>query len=341
MLRTIILVSALSFAMGCSGAPAGNGPGGQNTNVPNKVAAVPTPDADLQKQISAIAEEAKGKVGVYAVILETGESVGFNKNERFAMQSVVKLPISMAVLKMVEQDKLDLEEKIGVTKDDFVRPGMRSRIRDANPEGGELTVRELLRFAISESDGTASDVLQRLAGDARGVQSYIDSLGIVEMEVRRTHKEFGNDWQMQYENWASPEGAVALLTALHAGEGISAEHREVLLKFMTESNNPDKRLKGMLPPGTIVAHKTGTGGTQNGITSATNDIGIITLPNGDHMAIAVFVGDSSADEKTRESVIAKIARAVWEKWSGVKPAETKASEPAGNNIDFNLRHSVN
>jgi hypothetical protein len=28
----------------------------------------------------------------------------------------------------------------------------------------------------------------------------------------------------------------------------------------------------------VVAHKTGTGGTQNGITSATNDIGIILCP---------------------------------------------------------------
>ena len=67
--------------------------------------------------------------------------------------------------------------------------------------------------------------------------------------------------------------------------------------------------------GTIVAHKTGTGGTQNGITGATNDIGIITMPNGKHLAIAVFVSDSPADEKTREAVIAKIAKACWDRWS--------------------------
>ena len=47
-------------------------------------------------------------------------------------------------------------------------------------------------------------------------------------------------------------------------------------------------------------------------TAATNDIGVITLPNGKHVAIAVFVADSPADEITREATIAKIAKAVWD-----------------------------
>jgi beta-lactamase class A len=75
------------------------------------------------------------------------------------------------------------------------------------------------------------------------------------------------------------------------------------------------RLKGMLPAGTPVAHKTGTGGTRDGVTSATNDVGIITLPNGKHIAIAAFVGDSRADEKTREAVIARAAKAAWDTWN--------------------------
>ena len=87
---------------------------------------------------------------------------------------------------------------------------------------------------------------------------------------------------------------------------------------MTDSTPGAKRLKNLLPAGTAVAHKTGTSGTQNGITAATNDIGIITLPNGKHIAIAIFVSDSPADEKTREAVIAKIAKAVWNRWNDPK-----------------------
>jgi beta-lactamase class A len=62
----------------------------------------------------------------------------------------------------------------------------------------------------------------------------------------------------------------------------------------------------------VVAHKTGTGGTQNGITSATNDIGIITLPNGTHLAVAVFVSDSGANDETRDAIIARLAKAAWD-----------------------------
>ena len=80
---------------------------------------------------------------------------------------------------------------------------------------------------------------------------------------------------------------------------------------MAESPTGPKRLKGLLPSGTVVAHKTETSGTDNGVTAATNDLGIVTLPNGQYLAIAVFVSDSPADEETREGVIAKIARAIW------------------------------
>ena len=59
-----------------------------------------------------------------------------------------------------------------------------------------------------------------------------------------------------------------------------------------------------------VAHKTGTSYTnQEGITAATNDVGIITLPDGSHLIISVFIKDAHADEATREAVIARIAAA--------------------------------
>jgi beta-lactamase class A len=83
---------------------------------------------------------------------------------------------------------------------------------------------------------------------------------------------------------------------------------------MANSTPGAKRLKGLLPAGTRVAHKTGTDGTVNGMTRATNDIGIITLPGGRHLAIAVFIKDSTADETTREGTIARIAKAVFDAW---------------------------
>jgi len=268
---------------------------------------------ELQTQLEQAASAAKGRVGVAAVVLETGETINLNPHDHFPMQSVYKLPISMAVMQNVDAGKLKLEQRVRVTKDDFGSRGQHSPIRDQNPDGTELTVSELLRFAISESDGTASDVLMRLAGGRVAVQMYLTDLAITDMIVLNTEKELGQDWQAQYRNSASPEAAVALLRALYERRGLSESSQSLLLKFMTESTPGAKRLKGLLPAGTVVAHKTGTSGNEKGITAATNDIGIITLPNGRHLAIAVFVSDSPTDEVTREGVIARIAKAIWDK----------------------------
>lgn len=273
-------------------------------------------NAELQNQLSQIASTAKGRVGVAAVVLETGDTVSLNPHDHFPMQSVYKLPIGMAVMKQVDAGKIKLDQKVWVTKEDFVRRGQHSPIRDRNPNGVEISVSELLRFAIAESDGTASDVLMRLAGGPEAVQSYLSELKITDMIVLDTEKELGQDSQVQYRNWATPEAAVALLRALHERQGLSESSQTLLLKYLTDSKPGAKRLKGQLPAGTVVAHKTGTSGTQKGITAATNDIGIISLPNGKHLAIAVFVSDSPADEATREGVIARIAKAVWDKNSG-------------------------
>jgi beta-lactamase class A len=280
-------------------------------------------DAELEKQFAEIAKDAKGKVGVAAVTLETGDAAFLNEQGQYPMQSVYKLPISMAVMDQVRQGKLELDEKIGVTKDDMVRPGQASVIRDKNPNGGEYTIRELIRLALVESDGTASDVLMRVAGGADEIQAYLTQIGIRDIKVLNTEKEMGSDWQVQYQNTATPIAAIELLirleraTALDEMEGrvdANMNAAELFLRTMSEAVTGPRRLKGLLPKTTVVAHKTGTSGSREGVTAATNDIGIIYLPNGKDFAIAVFVSDSPADEKTRDAVIARIAKAAWDRW---------------------------
>lgn len=313
LLTYICLFASGSFA--CSGRISSQ-PNAPTTRSDSQVAQTNDPeDHVLQSQLDPIASIAKGKVGVAAVVLETGETVSLNPNGHFPMQSVYKLPIGMALMKQVDAGKIKLDQKVRVTKDDFVGPASHSPIRDKYPNGTELTVDELLAWMLLESDGTASDVLMKLAGGPEAIQAYLTELKITDLIVLDTEKAFAQDHSLQYRNWTTPEAAVALLRALHERRGLSESSQGLLLKLMAESNTGPKRLKGLLPAGAVVAHKTGTSGTENGITAATNDIGIITLPNGRHLAIAVFVSDSPADEATREGVIAKIARAVWDKWS--------------------------
>ena len=302
-------------------------------------------DVQLEKQFAEIAKDAKGKVGVAAVVLETGDAALLNAADHYPMQSVYKLPISMAVMDQVRLGKLALDEKVGVTKDEFVRPGQASPLRDKNPNGGEFTIRELIRLALVESDGTASDVLMRIAGGPIAVQDYLSQIGIRDMKVVNTEKDFAKDWKTQYENWSTPAAAIELLRFVQTDSNASVNERAsdqsartlpdgrvsagnsnsplemeseaaiyLILDYMEKAITGPNRLKGLLPQGTRVAHKTGTSGSRSGVTAATNDIGIIDLPNGKHLAIAVFVADSPANERTREGVIARIAKAAWDRW---------------------------
>jgi beta-lactamase class A len=294
-------------------------------------------DQKLQNQVEQIASAAKGKVGVAAVVLETGKSVSLSPRDHFPMQSVYKLPIGMAVMKQVDAGKIQLEQKVRVTKDDFIGRAAHSPIRDKYPNGAELRVVQLLQFALSESDGTASDVLMKLAGGAEAIQAYLSELGIKDVIVRDTEKALAQDHSLQYLNWATPDAAVSLLRALHDRRGLSERVKSWLMVLMTNSTPGAKRLKGLLPAGTIVAHKTGTSGTEKGVTAATNDIGIITLPNGKHLAIAVFVADSPADEATREGVIAKVAKAIWDAESGKQNAVITKQTAGSKRRDAMLR----
>ena len=270
----------------------------------------------LADQFAALAVPAQGKVGAAAVLVETGESVSIEGNQRFPMQSVYKFPIGLAILHKVDAGALTLDQSVTVEAADMVPAGLHSPIRDRFPKGITMHLRDLLRFMISESDGTASDVLLRMAGGPGPVTEYIQNLGIHGIAVATSEAEMAQGPMVQYRNWATPLAMASLLVKFQGGAGLSPASQALLMQWMTESPTAPHRLKGLLPPGTAVAHKTGTSGTSNGLTRATNDVGLIALPDGRHLALAVFVSDSTAPEATRESVIAKIARAAWDHWTG-------------------------
>jgi beta-lactamase class A len=292
------------------------------TPVPEKI------DTELETELAKIAEAAKGRVGVGAVLIETGETAYLDRTGRYPMQSVYKVPIAMAVLKMVDEGRVRIDQEVSITPDDFVRRGFYSPIRNKNPQGTLLPVSEVLRSSVSESDGTATDVLLDLAGGPQAVMTYLNGIGVSDLIVADSVKSISEDWETQYRNWSTPEGSIMLLRALHERRaGLSEQITTLLLKLMTETETGDRRIKRAIPDDATVAHKTGTGGTEKGITGATNDVGIITLPDGRHILLAIYVSDSPGNMAIREKVIADIARAVIEKWD---PSSSSAKPSAVN-----------
>jgi beta-lactamase class A len=270
----------------------------------------------LTERFAELAKTSGGRVGICVQSVDGGDAQTLNGGERFPMQSVYKLPIAMAVLDLVDRGTLTSSQTVTLGPADMADVHFHSPLRDAHPRGGiAISVRDLIRAAIVDSDGVASDALYRLAGGGTRVTAYLRRLGITGMGVVATEREMAKDPMAQYRNYATPRAAVDLLRVLWAGRGVSSAARELLLKDLAESVPGANRIKGQLPAGTAVAHKTGTDATRGGLTRATNDIGIITLPDGRHLALAVFVKDSTADESTRERTIAAAARLAFDAWT--------------------------
>ena len=267
----------------------------------------------LKAEIEEIISSSKGTVGAAMMDLESRKSFVFNKNVEFPMQSVYKFPLAMAVLDQVDRGKLSLDQKIFVAKKDLP-PNTWSPLREKYIDGNvELPLSEILTYTVSQSDNNGGDILFRLLGGTANVQKYIRSLGVKDIQIAATEQEMRAAWNVQFANWCKPQAMLKLLEIMYQGKNLSKSSSDFLRKIMTETTSGANRIKGNLPTGTSVAHKTGTSGTnEKGVTAAVNDAGIVTLPNGKKFAVVVFVSNTTDDIKIAESIIAKISKAAWD-----------------------------
>jgi beta-lactamase class A len=266
----------------------------------------------LQKQIRAIADEAHGKVSAACSLPGSALNCDLNPNTQPPMQSVFKLPLAVTVLHQIEQGTLSLDQPVRFLPQDRILPHVYSPLQDQYPDAGvDVPLRELLRLDVALSDNVAADILLRLVDGPKAVNTYVAELGIGGFHLQDSEAGLHHEVSVQYRNWFEPAGAVKLLRRISDNSPLTSEHTDLLLGWMT-SDVRTRRLEGDLPTGTRVAHKSGTSDVDNGVAHATNDIGLIALPDGRRIAIAVFVTDSTADEVTRERVIARIARAAYD-----------------------------
>lgn len=267
----------------------------------------------LSDRIDKILEGKNTVTGVAVCTIGSTDTVSVNGSAHLPMQSVFKFHVALAVLDRVDAGVLALDQKIHLTKADLL-PDTWSPIRDKYPNAEvSLTIGQLIEYTVAQSDNNGCDILLRLIGGTQATEGYLHRIGSTDVEIKASEEQMHAQWDVQYQNWTTPKSAVWLLSQFCAGKTLSAHSRDFLYGIMESTATGTKRLKGLLPTGTVVAHKTGSSDTNSaGITAATNDIGIVTLPDGSAYAIAVFVSDSSEDNTTNEAIIAEISQAAWQ-----------------------------
>lgn len=269
-------------------------------------------DSNLRKDIASIIENKKATVGV-AIIYNGTDTLTVNNQYRYPMMSVYKFHLALAILDNLDKRGLSLDQQIYVPQS-ALYPNTHSPLRDAKPEGNfYMTARELLKYSVALSDNNACDILFSFLGSTDYVEHYIKNLGIQKIAITKTEKDMSANFDYQYDNWTTPYAAVELLKTFHQQKLFAPVYKDFLWNTLIETSTGKDKIKGLLPEGTIVGHKTGMSSrNSNGVKAADNDLGFIILPNGRILYIAVFIVNSVENDATNASIIAQISKAAYD-----------------------------
>lgn len=312
------------------------------------------PAADLQRtlrpKLEALAARSGGTVAVTVLDLASGRRVSVGGSKRMPMMSVFKLPLALATLAAVDDGTHSLGERVPLRADELRHT---YSVVAERWEKGETapTLETLVREAVQTSDNTAGEKLVLLNGGGPAITARLRAMGIEGVDVAEQEIEIfartecpgaprpAGGWTpatfaaceraprakqvaaLRHEAEAPPNGATSdalatLLAKLQRGEILSERSRAWLMSVLEGTTTGAHRIKAGLPPGTPLAHKTGTGDTIGGVNMATNDIGLVTLPDGSRFALAVLTSGVPGPEAEREAVIARIARTAYDALAG-------------------------
>lgn len=267
----------------------------------------------LEQKINSIIKDKKATVGISVLGFENDFKYGKNADKKLPMQSVFKFHIAAAVLDDVDQGKLFLDQKILLDSTNLLEDTW-SPLRDKYPQGNvEVPLSEILEYTVAKSDNNGCDILLKLIGGTKTVQRFMNSKGVRGFQIKFNETEMHKDWNAQYHNYSTAASATDILKKFYDGKLLSKKSTDYLMKIMLSTSTGKNKLIEQLPENTLVARKTGASGKNNaGLTGAENEIAIVTLPNGKHYAIAVFVSNSTETSVVNCKMISDISKSVWD-----------------------------
>ena len=311
---------------------------------PRKAAnCAPRPEA-LQQELNRIAASFQGKVGIGVTQAGCDWVVGARQDEFFPQQSVSKLWVALSVLDAVDRGKVRLDQPLTLRPEDLVVFNQPMRWRLLEEGSLTLPVQTLLQSSLSLSDNLANDKLLWTVGGPDHVRGVLKDRGLEGIRFGPGERLLqssiaGLQWTpelAQGSNFndarerlpveqrqallsryvadpmdgATPAGVSKALGQLAMGDLLSPDTTQVMLDIMAHSRSGPRRLKGGVPAGWKVYHKTGTGQELRGIATGYNDVAVFVAPDGTSYGVAVMIGETRQPIPARMEMMHAVSRAV-------------------------------
>lgn len=270
---------------------------------------------DLETRLTDITRTFPGKVGI-SFISDHGDSIGINSTDTFPLMSVMKFHQALAVCDFLNSLRITLDTSITVNTSEL-NPGTYSPMVKEYPQGGTFTIRQLMDYSLIQSDNNASNILYNRLVNVREVNRFAHGM-IQEQDtsaafhILYSEEAMGMDVNKARANWTTPLAASHLMSVFHDNRNANPYNGylwDTMSKCKTGENRIPRHLTGQ---GLTIVHKTGTGGTlPDGTVFSVNDVACITLPDGRHYVLSVFVSDAHCQFGQCEEFIANVSKTIY------------------------------
>ncbi len=227
---------------------------------------------DFKHALERIASGFSGTIGLSAKRLGDGLEIGYNQTEIFQAASVIKLPLLLDALYLIERGELNLEQRYEMRAEDRA---MGSGVLKVCDGGLEPTLRDLLTLMIVVSDNTATNMTLDILGGPDAINTRFKAMGLETTRVvgkLSVPLEFQTEAQRQGRRAnITPLEILGLLERLWNGEILQPKSRELALEIMGQQQYTEI-IARYLPEGTRTATKSGF---QIGVR---NDVGFVWFP---------------------------------------------------------------
>ena len=270
----------------------------------------------LTDELTAIAKTAPGNLGIAVFDPASDTHISIHGDKAFPLANDFQLAVALAAFHLADERKIRLDLLVPIVASSIHRG--HSPIAEQYPQGNvSLPMWKLIRAMIVDGDTTATDLVLQAIGDPSDVQNVLNNYKVAGFTIRKTQADLYQDaldkrtFAKGGDNAGTPDGLAALLLGTSELKYLSLDSNTEFVLDLSQSHVGDTRLRSGFPAHTVFAHKTGSTDAYDGTADATNDAGLLLLPDGHRIAIVAMLSESTADTPTREALLASIGKAVY------------------------------